>query len=211
MTSHHSERSVIRIVIVEDHAVTVDGLVSGLAQESDVTILATAKSMSTGLAACENLHPDVVLLDLHLPDSPGISALIDQFSRQCKHILVFSAESRRAFVEAVLSMNVAGYILKSDSAARIAQALRSVISGLRPVCSAELIKASVRVTPAERQLLRMLARGLKYEQIGARRNTASVTVKKQCERLLVKLELSSREELIAWAAANGYANLEREG
>jgi len=74
--------------------------------------------------------------------------------------------------------------------------------------SESIISNEVKVTKSEQEVLKMLARGMKYDEIAERRKSSPATVRKQCELLLDKLYLDSRERLIAWAVQNGYGNLE---
>lgn len=188
----------------------MDGLLSGLKSQSDINVVGAAGNVAEGLRICSAQKVDVLLLDLHLPDSPGISEMLTSFSEYCPVIVVLTAERRRAFVEAVLGMNVAGYLLKSAQISEIADAVRAAGNGVKPVLSKEIRTAETRLTPAEKDLLRLLAKGYKYDQIAVNRNSAPGTVKGQCEKLILKLGLDHREGLIAWASANGYGSLHND-
>jgi DNA-binding NarL/FixJ family response regulator len=115
-----------------------------------------------------------------------------------------------AFIQTVLSMGVAGYLLKSENVGTVADAMRQVVSGKKPVLSSELVSGETKITKSEQEVLKMLARGMKYNDIAERRQASPATVRKQCELLLLKLGLESREQLIAWAVQSGYGNLELE-
>ena len=203
--------SAIRIVIVEDHHATRKGLESELGIEPDLCVVGVASGLSEGLQLCDSLKPDVVLLDLHLPDSQGPKSLAMSYCRLPNtRIIVYSGDSRSAILQIVLETGVHGYLLKSEPVPVVAAAVRQVMAGQVPVISDELLKQQQnRLTPTEKDLLRMLARGMKYQEIAAQRVTAPETVRKQVDQLLEKLALNSREELIAWAAESGYGTLER--
>ncbi|HEY9713265.1 MAG TPA: response regulator transcription factor [Chroococcales cyanobacterium] len=204
----------ISVVIIEDHEATLKGLKSELSQEADIDVLAIATGSEDGLRLALDLKPDVVLLDLHLPDSPGPKSLTEKFcALPNSSIIVFSGDTRAAILNLVMGAGVSGYLLKSEPIARVAQAIRDVINGNSPVVSAELSQSHVkqpRITKTEQELLKMLARGMKYQEIASTRFTSAETVRKQVDSLLEKLELNSREELIAWAAENGYGKVELE-
>lgn len=201
----------IAVIIVEDHEVTLHGLKAGLSSEPDIEVLGLAADSQQGLELARQLKPHVVLLDLHLPHSPGPKTLVQQFlSVPDLDVIVFSGENRMGIIQIVLEMGVAGYLLKSESAARVADAIRRVRAGKQPVISIELVTGDQKLTKAEQHLLKMLARGMKYQDIADKRVTSPATVRKQCELLLLKLQLETREELIAWAVENGYGNLELE-
>lgn len=203
-------QSKLSVAIVEDHAVTRLGLSAALSLAPDIEVVGATSGVREGLALCQTHQPDILLLDLHLPDSDNVRQLVQTFLPLSKHVVVFSSEARRPFVETVLSMSVSGYLLKSEPIENILDALRRVASGTTPVISVELDRDNVSLTPAEKHLLTMLGQGMKYEHIAHLRKTAPDTVKKQCERLLIKLDLGTREELISWAAQHGYANVETE-
>ena len=204
-----SER--IKILIVEDHHVTLDGLHLGLSREADFEVVGTATTSDAGLKLANELGPDIVLLDLHLPGSTGPKTTVKSFCAVSgAQVVVFSGENRLAFIQTVLGLGVAGYLLKSESVALVADAIRQVIAGKKPVLSKELVSGETKVTRSEQEVLKMLARGMKYSDIAERRQASPATVRKQCELLLLKLGLDSREQLIAWAVQNGYGNLELE-
>jgi DNA-binding NarL/FixJ family response regulator len=149
---------------------------------------------------------------LHLPDSRGPKSLAETFCKVAgSRIIVFSGDSRMAILQIVLQTDVCGYLLKSEPISKVAQAIRDVMGGKRPIISSELVNnGQARLTGAEQHLLKMLARGMKYQEIANQRVTSPETVRKQVEVLLAKLSLNSREELIAWAVDNGYGKLELE-
>ena len=201
--------AVISILIVEDHHVTLDGLNSGLSKENDLMIVGTATTSDRGLELAKELKPNIVLLDLHLPGSTGPKTTVKQFcSMSDSQVIVFSGENRMAFIQTVLSLGVAGYLLKSESVSQVAESIRQVMAGKKPVLSPELVCGETKVTRSEQEVLKMLARGMKYSDIAELRQASPATVRKQCELLLLKLGLESREQLIAWAVQSGYGNLE---
>lgn len=200
----------ISVVIVEDHEATLKGLKAELSAEDDIEVLGIANCSSTGLKLAEDLTPDVILLDLHLPDSAGPKTLTQKFCANPKtSVIVFSGDSRTAILNLVLSSGVAGYLLKSEPITRIVESIREVAGGKAPVISKELMQnARPKTTKTEEHLLKMLAKGMKYQDIAAARVVAPETVRKQVDALVEKLRLNSREELIAWAVENGYGNLD---
>ena len=199
----------ITVLVVEDHQVTLDGLRMGLSREPDMEVIGTATNSDEGLRLAKELRPDVILLDLHLPGSAGPKSMIQAYCGiPGSRVIVFSGESRMAFIQIVLGMGVAGYLLKSESVARVAETVRQVMSGKKSILSEELVVGDTKVTKSEQEVLKMLARGMKYQDIADERQTSPATVRKQCELLLLKLGLNSREELIAWAVQSGYGSLD---
>lgn len=199
----------ISVLLVEDHEATLKGLKSELSSESDIEVVGAVTTSAQGLSLAQALQPDIILLDLHLPDSAGPKSLTEAFcANKNSRIIIFSGDSRTAILQIVLQAGVAGFLLKSEPLAKVAQTIRSVMRG-ESVISSELSQSEApKLTGAEQHLLTLLARGLKYQEIGALRLTSPETVRKQVDALLTKLSLESRESLIAWAVENGYSNLD---
>ena len=208
-TADNTATERIKLVIVEDHEVTLNGLKTGLEHEQDIDVVAVAKDSQEGYAVARMARPDVILLDLHLPGAVGPKSLVRTFCGLPARLLVLSADSRLAVVQSVLQMGARGYILKSEPLNVIAQAVRKVYSGDRFVISKE-VRSRIILTAGERELLMLLARGMKYAAMANYRGTLPNTIRKQCDYLQDKLQLSSREELIAWAVENGYSEIELE-
>lgn len=204
-----SNITTIKILILEDHQATLEGLSSILAREEGFEIVAACDNSDDGLPLAEKLRPDVILLDLHLPGVLDTRRMIDEFIRiPDSKVIIFSAENRLAFVQAVLSMGVSAYLLKSERIKTVADAIRRVMRGEKSIVSQEVNFDSKKITPSEQEVLHMLGRGMKYQEIAEERLTSIATARKQCEVLLLKLGLENREQLIAWAVQNGYGNTE---
>ena len=207
-TEPKTENPRIRVVVIDDHKVTLDGLVAGLSFESDMTVVGFSTTFDSGFSLVTRLKPDVLLLDLHLPDAPGPRSMVKRFVEASDaRIIIFSAETRSPFVKAVLDVGARGYLFKSEGVKKVAEAIRSIYKENKIVLS-DALRSAPDVTKSEAEILKMLARGMKYDDIAARRKSSPATVRKQCEVLLLKLTLSNREQLIAWAVQNGYRTLE---
>src|SRR5258708_4762585 len=114
---------VIRLLIIEDHEATLKGLKSELSAEPDIEVVATASRSEDGLALAKSLKPDIVLLDLHLPDSQGPKTLLETFCGVAdSRIIVFAGDSRLAILQIVLETDVRGYLLKSEPISRVTEA-----------------------------------------------------------------------------------------
>jgi two-component system response regulator DesR len=196
----------IKVGIVEDHQFTRDGLEQSLRAAEGIEVVFTAGTAADGRQFGVDRAVDVVLLDLHLPDSEGIDELIRTFKAIVPRVVLFTAEARPAFVEAARVLPIDGYILKSEPADTVLSAIRAVAAG-GMVMSESLTNKSAALTGAEKDLLRLLAQGHRYESIAHLRKTSPTTVKKQCHNLMLKLDIGTREELIAWAAKHGYGEL----
>ena len=115
-----------------------------------------------------------------------------------------------AFIQSVLAMGVAAYLLKSERVATVADTIRQVMEGKTSLISSEVTKTYKKITRAEMEVLSMLGRGMKYHEIAELRMTSVATARKQCETLLLKLGLETREQLIAWAVQNGFGSVDIE-
>lgn len=197
----------ITVLIVEDHQVTLDGLRYGLANEPGISVVGTATDSDSGLKLAQNLRPDVVLLDLHLPGQSGPKTMVQAYCNiPGTKVIIFSGEGRMAFIQTVLSLGVVGYLLKSENVSKIAETIQQVMAGKQPIISQELLAGETKVTKSEQEVLKLLSYGMKYQDIAEQRQTSPATVRKQCELLLLKLGLANREELIAWAVKSGYGD-----
>ncbi len=195
----------VKIVIVEDHQSTLDGLNLGLSREPGFSVVGSFSNSDEALARIGELNADVVVLDLHLPGKLAPKSMIAEFCRfPTLNIIVFSAENRLAYVQAVMALGVAAYLLKSEPVSTLVQTIRQVMQGKRPILSDELTAGSKRFTRSEQEVLEMIGKGMKYQDIADERFTTVATVRKQCETLLLKLGLETREQLIAWSVKNGY-------
>lgn len=200
--------SAFRVLIVEDHAATLDGLTFGLGREADIEVVGSSENSDEGLALAKQLLPDVIVLDLHLPGTLSPRAMVEAFAAfKSSRLIIFSAENRLALVQAVLAMGVSAYLLKTERVSTLAAVIRRVMNGETSIMSEQLKSDCSKITKAEEEILSMLANGLRYQEIADARLTAASTVRKQCDMLQLKLQLESREKLIAWAVRNGYGNL----
>lgn len=191
----------------------MDGLTLGLSAQPDFQVVGTAVTSDSGLALAREKQPDVIVLDLHLPGTLSPRATIEAFRELAQdktRLIIFSAEARMAFIQSVLAMGVAAYLLKSERVATVADTIRQVMAGQSSIISAEVTKTYKKITRAEMEVLSMLGKGMKYHEIAEQRITSVATARKQCETLLLKLGLETREQLIAWAVQNGFGSVDIE-
>lgn len=198
----------ISVVIVEDHQITLDGLKSAFERSDEFSVVGCAENSDDGLELVKRTKPQVVLLDLHLPGSMGPRTCVESFCQlKCSKIVILSGESGAAFVQSVQTAGVSGYLLKSERPVNILEAVKRAARGDVGILSKALICQTHQLTAAEQVILELLAVGKKYQEIADERGTAPETIRRQCETLLSKLHLNNREELIAWAATNGFNRL----
>lgn len=193
---------VIRISIAEDHHVTAEGIKSWFSKSSRFLVLNSCTKRDSVLPLINSDKPDVLLLDLHMPGDISLPELISAVSKAGVKIVVFSADNRPALVEQALMLGVQAFVLKTEPFSAVATIVDRVYRGEEAICPTP--KKVSPVSPAEKEILSLLAKGLKYQEIARIRNTTSETIRKQCDKILMKLELPNREELIVWAIAQGY-------
>ncbi len=202
-----------RVVLVDDHALFLAGVRAELGEA--VEVVGQAGSVAEAVPLIRELDPDVVLLDVHLPDGTG-DAVVHAVAaeRPGVRFLALSVSDAAEDVIAVIRAGARGYVTKSISAGELAAAIERVRSG-DAVFSPRLagfvldaFRAGERVagdaelnelTPREREVLQLIARGYMYKEIAARLHLSPKTVESHVSNVLRKLQLSTRHELTRWA------------
>ncbi len=203
------------VVIVDDHALFRAGVRSEL--EKLVEISAEAGTVSEAVAATLAEQPDVVLLDVHMPDGGG-AVVIRRVTaeRPAQRFLALSVSDAAEDVIAVIRAGARGYVTKSISGEDLAAAIRRVRDGdavFSPrlagfvldafhgeIPAAEVDPELDQLTPREREVLRLIARGYLYKEIALQLEISPRTVEAHVSAVLRKLQLSTRHELSRWAA-----------
>jgi DNA-binding NarL/FixJ family response regulator len=202
------------VVIVDDHELFRAGVRAEL--EELVEVRGEAGSPEEAVTAIMREKPDVVLLDVHMPGGGGVE-VIRQVAQQrpTQRFLALSVSDAPEDVIAVIRAGARGYVTKSISADDLAAAIRRVRDGdafFSPrlagfvldafrgeMTEAELDPELNQLTPREREVLRLIARGYLYKEIAARLDISPKTVEAHVSAVLRKLQLSSRHELSRWA------------
>jgi DNA-binding NarL/FixJ family response regulator len=201
-------------VLVDDHALFRAGVRGELGAK--VEIVGEAESVAEAVPLIKELDPDVVLLDVHLPDGGG-EAVIAGVSQERPGVrfLALSVSDAAEDVIAVIRAGARGYVTKTISGDELAEAVKRTADG-DAVFSPRLagfvldaFRAGERVhsdaeldelTAREREVLQLIARGYRYKEIAARLHLSVKTVESHVSNVLRKLQLSSRHELTRWAA-----------
>ncbi len=203
-----------RVVLVDDHALFRAGVRGELGDL--VEILGEAGSVAEAVPLIRELDPDVVLLDVHLGDGGG-EAVIAGVSQERPGVkfLALSVSDAAEDVIGVIRAGARGYVTKTISGAELADAVRRVADGdavfsprlagfvLDAFKAGERIQSDAELdelTPREREVLQLIARGYRYKEIAARLHLSTKTVEGHVSSVLRKLQLSSRHELTRWAA-----------
>ena len=203
----------IRVLIVDDHPVVREGLMTVLEDTKEMQVVGEAGSAEEALSSLERALPDVVLLDLELPGMNGVDA-IPRFTAAASHprVVILTAYDTEERVLAALKAGAVGYVLKGASAGEIAQAIRAVAGGgsyLTPRVAARVVaqvnapKRSSTLSARERQVLRLVARGRSNKQIARDLAITERTVKFHMTSIFNKLGADNRAQAIAIAAQRG--------
>ncbi|HKF35141.1 MAG TPA: response regulator transcription factor [Jatrophihabitantaceae bacterium] len=203
------------VFLVDDHAMFRAGVRAELGQF--VQLVGEAGTVADAIAGIRERHPDVVLLDVHMPDGGGLAVLAGVAAEvPDTRFLALSVSDAAEDVIAVIRAGARGYVTKTISAAELADAVRRVADGdvvFSPRLAGFVLDAfrdapvapSVdpeldQLTPREREVLRLLARGYAYKEIAAELYISIKTVETHASNVLRKLQLSNRHQLTRWAA-----------
>ncbi|MBZ0294661.1 MAG: response regulator transcription factor [Anaerolineae bacterium] len=210
-----SER--IRIVIVDDHAVVRSGLSDFVLAFDDLDLVAEADGGKQAVELCRQLQPDVVLMDMVMPDLDGATAtrLIRETNPDIQ-IIALTSFREEDLVNAALKAGAIGYLLKNISAEELAAAIRNAVLGrptLAPEATLALMHAATAtplpgkdLTPRELDVLALMAQGLNNREIAARLCLGLSTVKYHVSNTISKLGASNRTEAVSIALQHHLVN-----
>lgn len=207
----------ITILLVDDHKVLRDGLRALLESEPDLKVVADVGSGSAGIEAARSWQPDVIVMDLGLPDMSGLDAIraIRQ-ENQTSRIVVLSMHSRREFVMPAIEAGCDGYLPKSSTHTSLLQAIRTVLTGeryLHPKAATALMETIAdkqteaeqfnTLSEREQEVLQLAAMGYSSREIGDKLIISPKTADTYRQRAMEKLSLSRRADLIKFAVRAG--------
>jgi len=202
----------IRVLIVDDHPIVREGVTTVLEHESDIDVVGAAGTIDEGLRLAAKFHPNVVLLDLRLPDAASFDG-VTAFAGEGRGIVVFTAYDADEDVFRAIRGGARGYLLKGSPAAEIAQAIRQVHAGesyLSPRIAAKLVQGVAEprsrtglLSARERGVVRLVAAGLSNRQIAKTLSISERTVKFHITAIFNKLGADNRAQAVALAAERG--------
>jgi len=214
----------IRVLVVDDHPLVLEGLRAVLSTDDALEVVGEAHSGREAVGMAELLSPDIVLMDIRMPDGDGITATrqVKQVAPQTSVIMLTMYENPEYLFEAVKA-GATGYVLKGVAGPELLEAIHTVMDGgsllnqevvgkfLRQLAADAQQSHSMpisaagpeRLTPREMDVLRLIAAGLSNKEIGARLSVSVATVKTHLEHILQKLQISDRTQAAVQAVTRG--------
>jgi DNA-binding NarL/FixJ family response regulator len=211
----------IRLVLADDQDLVREGLRMMLDAEPDLQVVGEARTGREALAQTRLVDPDVVLMDIRMPDLDGIEAtgqLVGSNARA--RVLILTTFNLDEHVYRAMRAGASGYLLKDGTREQLAAAVRTVAAGdalLAPAITRRLIQEFCRTPPAdtargeaagrltdrEVEILRRVSRGLSNTEIAGEMHLADATVKSHIARILAKLDLRDRVQIVVFAYESG--------
>jgi len=215
-----TKQGAIRILVADDHPVVRDGLVAMLSTQPDFLVVGQASTGSEVLTNIEIAQPDIVLLDLEMPELDGVEALEQVTSDHPDvKVLVFTAFDDDERIVGAVQAGAQGYLLKGSPRDEVFDAIRVISQGgslLQPVVASKLMRhvsgeveqaGWSQLTPRELEVLELLANGMTNKEIASELVITVRTVKFHVSSILRKLEAGNRTEAVRIAAYRGIVDM----
>lgn len=212
----------IRILVADDHTLMRQALAALLAAQEGLHVVAEAATGREALDQARTHRPDVIIMDVSMPDLNGVEATT-RIKAECPGVKVvgLSMHADQPFVERMLKAGAVGYLLKSAAFQELHTAVREVMAGrcyLSPAVTGPLIERLVRgpaseaeqqaLTPREREVLQLLAEGLTSKEIADRLSLSVRTVENHRRQIMERLQIKSVAALTKYAIRNGLTDLD---
>jgi DNA-binding NarL/FixJ family response regulator len=217
--------SSIKILLADDHKITREGLRALLEKQKDMEVVAEAKDGRTAVSLAEELRPEVVIMDVSMPDLNGVQATRQIVGRVPNvKIIGLSMHSDSLFVTEMLKSGALGYLLKDCAFEELTQAIRTVIAGntylspsisgvvvndyLHRLAKVDLNESDV-LTDREIEVLQLMAEGNSTKQIALKLHISVKTVETHRRQVMNKLDIYTIAELTKYAIRKGLTSLEK--
>jgi DNA-binding NarL/FixJ family response regulator len=212
--------SSLRIVLADDHIVVRQGLRALLNEQVDIEVVGEASTGNEAIAQTCTLNPDIVVLDLSMPELNGIAATA-RIVAECPQtkVLALTVHEDTSYLRQLLAAGAAGYVLKRSAGAVLIQALRAIAAGetyIDPLLVGRAINKLVhssneeefqpfaKLSEREHNVLKLLAQGYAIKEIAQQLNLSAKTIETYKTRGSEKLNLSSRAALVRYALRQGW-------
>jgi DNA-binding NarL/FixJ family response regulator len=200
----------VRVVVVDDHPVVREGLQAMLAAEQGIEVVGEGGSGEDAIRLAEAHRPDVVLMDLRVPGTDGVTATARIVASGHARVLVVTTYDTDADILRAVEAGATGYLLKDTPRRELTAAVRAAARGetvLAPPVAAKLVTRvrapALELTPREVEVLRQVARGLSNAEVGRVLHISEATVKTHLLRVFEKLGVSDRTAAVTAAIARG--------
>jgi DNA-binding NarL/FixJ family response regulator len=202
----------IRVALVDDHNMVVEGLEAALARYLDIEVVARGATMAEASRAMDRDDLDIVLLDVRLEDGNALQLLAERPRRDRPRILVVSSFKSSQYAAAASRYGAAGFVLKAIPLPALVEAIRAVADGQTVFSAEQLASRFVTLTPREREVLRFAMDGLSNKEIGARLGLHRKTVEAHLSDVFEKYDIrGGRIELSIKAAEEGWLEIQPPG
>jgi len=210
----------IKVIIVDDHQMVREGLRSLLVGEKDMEVIAEAGDGWEGVRLAEKLAPDVVIMDIAMPELNGIEATRQILARTTGvRVMVLSMHSDKRFVERTLKAGASGYLLKDCAFEELVRAIRTVMAGqiyLSPGIASLVVREYLEngldspsvLSAREREVLQLITEGKSTREIGLLLHISIKTVETHRQQIMKKLHLRTVAELTKYAIREGLTTLD---
>ena len=213
MSPHPTPHSLIRVLIVDDHAIVLEGIAAIINEEDDMTVIGRAKNGIEAIELFRQEQPDVTLMDLRMPQMGGVEAITALCAAfNTARIIVLTTYDGDEDIYRGLRAGAKGYLLKDSKPIELRAAIRTVHSGQQYIPShvgAKLVQRlnNPELTDRELEVLQLVAQGMSNLEIGAALNITESTVKSNLNRILSKLGAKDRTQATIIALKRGLTSL----
>jgi DNA-binding NarL/FixJ family response regulator len=213
----------IRVLVVDDHVVFSDALATILGAEPEIEVVGKGGTVQEAISLARALQPDVVLLDIHMPDGSGIEAVAAiKKDRPQTQVVILTSDEDESVLRSAVQAGVTGYLSKHESAAQVVQAVRSAARGealIAPYMLARLLQGlhkkdqpapTTLLTKRELEVLRELSLGHDNDAVATALRMSPNTVRTHVQNILSKLKVHSKLEAVSRGIREGWVRIPQE-
>ena len=213
----------IRVLVVDDHVVFSDALATILGAEPEIEVVGKGGTVQEAISLARALQPDVVLLDIHMPDGSGIEAVAAiKKDRPQTQVVILTSDEDESVLRSAVQAGVTGYLSKHESAAQVVQAVRSAARGealIAPYMLARLLQGlhkkdepapTTLLTKRELEVLRELSLGHDNDAVATTLRMSPNTVRTHVQNILSKLKVHSKLEAVSRGIREGWVRIPQE-